>query len=288
MAPSPKIWLGEQERRYSCGAASLKYALCVLGHSPREQEVRRLARTTWRGTPTRHLMAAARRFGLEPKLRHFVEDEWPEARDWLQRELSAGRPVILDVEGFAHYVVAVQSLAGRVLIIDPEGGKLDGSAYAQLVHCADQRLKKWWLSGEEDGELDAFRGLSLAPGTRWRGAGPRLHFTQAALTRYLHGRQWILDEYLVDCVEIAAGVKGLPGAPQSLGPLIRALGTQWLTASVSRWHGSRPSEVQMLKAHVEDLAIAAESMRLEVPAQAAARVAADVATLLAIMLAAHD
>ena len=51
--PFEKIWLGEQERSYSCGAASLKYALCVLGFSPREEEIRRLAKTSWRGTQTK-------------------------------------------------------------------------------------------------------------------------------------------------------------------------------------------------------------------------------------------
>ena len=288
MAPTEKIWLGEQERKYSCGAASLKYALCVLGFSPREEHLRRLARTTWRGTSSRPLMAAARRFGLEAKQRHFLEDEWHEARDWLQGELSAGRPVILDVEGFAHYVVAVQTLAGRVLIIDPEGGRMDGEAYADVVLCADRRLKSWWLSGEEEGELAAFRGLSLALKKTSAPAGPRLRFSEAAVGRYLQGRQWILDEYLVDCVEIASAARGAEGPPRPLGSLMRELGAGWLVASIGRWHGAKPSELQMMKAHVEDMAIAAEAMRLEVPGAAATRVAADMATVLSIMLAADD
>ncbi len=286
MAASPKIWLGEQERKYSCGAASLKYALCLLGFSPREYDLRRLARTTWRGTSTRPLMNAARRFGLEPKLKHFIEDEYHEARDWLQHELEAGRPVILDVEGFAHYVVAVQTLAGKVVIIDPEGGRMDGTSYADIVLCGDQRLKKWWLSGEEDEELAAFRGMSLAVPKAT--AAPRLTFSLEAIDRYQRGRQWILDEYLIDCVEIAAAVKDVGGAPLPLGALIRRLGSGWLVASVGRWWGAKTNEVQMLKAHVEDMAVAAEAMTLEVPAEATARVAADVSTLLTMMLAADD
>jgi hypothetical protein len=284
MAPWEKIWLGEQERKYSCGAASLKYALCVLGFSPREDQLRRLARTTWRGTPERQLMAAARRFGVEPKLRHFFEDEWHEARDWLQRELTAGHPVILDVEGFAHYVAAVQTLSGRVVIIDPEGGRMDGDAYARIVLCADRRLKRWWLSGEEDGEVAAFRGLSLTRPT----GGHRLVFSEAALTRYLHGRPWVLDEYLVDCVEIASAVKDAGGPLQPLGALMRELGRTWLAASVAHWHGAKASELQMIRAHIEDMAVAAEAMRLEVPGGAVPRVAADMATLLTMMLAAED
>ena len=287
MGLTPKIWLGEQERKYSCGAASLKYALCLLGFCPREDDLRRLARTTWRGTSTRPLMNAARRFGLEPKLRYFVEDEWHEARDWLQHELEAGRPVILDVEGFAHYVVAVQTLAGKVVIIDPEGGRMDGTAYADVVLCGDRRLKTWWLSGEEDGELAAFRGMSLSKG-RARPTGPRLTFSLEAVERYVDGRQWILDEYLIDCVEIAAAVKDANGPSRPLGALIRELGSAFMVSSVGRWWGAKSSDVQMLKAHVEDMAVAAEAMKLEVPADGATRVAADVATLLSMMLAADD
>ena len=283
---SEKVWLGEQERKYSCGAASLKYALCVLGFSAREAQLRRLARTTWRGTSTRPLMAAARRFGLTPTPRHFLEDEWPEARDWLQRELSAGHPVILDVEGFAHYVAAVSTLKGQVVVLDPEGKRTDGSGYARLVVCADARLKAWWLSGEEDGELDAFRGLSLAQPHPT--AGPRLAFSKEAIARYLNQRQWILDEYLVACAQIAASAKDAGGALRPLGGLVRQLGASWLCASVGRWHRATAGEVQMLKAHLEDLAIAAESMKLEVPSGAEARVAADVASLLSMMVAADD
>ena len=40
MAELP-YWLGEQEKRASCGAASLKYALCVLGLSRTEKHIRR-------------------------------------------------------------------------------------------------------------------------------------------------------------------------------------------------------------------------------------------------------
>jgi len=165
---------------------------------------------------------------------------------------------------------------------------MDGEAYADVVLCADRRLKTWWLSGEEDGELDAFRGLSLGLKKHSAPAGPRLHFSEAAVGRYLQGRQWVLDEYLVDSVEIATAVKDAGGTARPLGTLMREIGAGWLVASVGRWHGAKPSELQMMKAHVEDMAIAAEAMRLLVPSQAATRVAADMATLLSIMLAADD
>lgn len=277
---SEKIWLGEQERRYSCGAASLKYALCVLGFSPREDEIRRLANTTWRGTQTKTLVRAAQRFGVNAKVRHFLDDEWQEARKWLHGELAAERPVILDVDGFEHYVVAVQMLGNDVLVIDPEGGPMDGSAYARLVACGERRLKSWWLSGDEEGEPDAFRGISFElPEGR-----ARLRFTPATVRRYNQGRHWILDEYLIDSVEIAKAATDAPGEHVALGAMVRDVARDFVVTRVVHWHGAKPGEIQMVKAHVEDIALAAEAMELRVPSGGAISVVSDVSAILMAML----
>ncbi len=288
---SGKVWLGEQETPSSCGAASLKYALCLMGFSPRESQIRRLAHTTWRGTSTRPLMAAARRFGLGPELRVFAEDEWRLAWAWLRAELSAGRLLILDVEGFNHYVLAVRTLGRRVVIIDPEGATLRGRDYAQIVLAGEARLKASWLSVERG--KGSFRGIALAPpAPRSRGArrpaGPRLSFGAAALRRAMTGRHWVLDEYLVDAVEIATRARGAPGESRPLARLVRRIGAGWLVARVAYWHEARPAAIAMLKAHLEDIAVAAEAMGLQVPSGAVASVAVDVAALLGQMLNAED
>lgn len=292
--PRKKVWLGEQETSYSCGPASLKYALCILGYSPREEQLRKLARTTWRGTQTTKLLGAARRFGLKPRIQMFFEDQWDEARAWLEGELREGRPVILDVEGYEHYVVAVQSLRGRIVIIDPEGATMDGSDYADVVVANERRLRPWWLSGDEEGEPDAFRGISLErPGPDdepkrgvARPTRRRLFFSENAIRRYQEGRKWLLDEYLVDVVDMVEGVAELPGPAQPLGALIRSLGEGFVAARVAFWHEASAGEVQMTKAHVEDVAVAAEAMDLSVPSSpdVTTRVAVDLAALLTAML----
>ena len=286
-----KVWLGEQETPSSCGAASLKYALCLMGFSSRESQIRRLAHTTHRGTPTRPLMATARRFGLGPELRVFGEDAWRLARAWLRAELSAGHLLILNVEGFNHYVLAVRTLGRRVVIIDPEGATMRGRDYAQIVLAGEARLKAWWLSVERG--KGSFRGIALAPpAPRPRGArrptGPRLSLGAAALRRALGGRHWVLDEYLLDAVEIATGARGCPGASRPLARLVRGIGARWLVARVAYWHEARPAAIAMLKAHLEDIAVAAEAMGLQVPSGAVARVAVDVASILGRMLEAED
>ncbi len=293
-----KVWLGEQETKYSCGPASLKYALTIMGYSPREEQLRRLARTTWRGTQTTRLINAAKRFGLKPRVRVFYEDDYTDAWAWLQGELRSGRLVILDVEGFAHYVVAVQNVAGRVVVIDPEGATMDGSDYAAIVLANARRLKPWWLSGDEEGEPDAFRGISLekpaADLEQKRGVPQptrsRLFFSEPAIKRYHEGRPWILDEYLVDVVDIADCARGQDGAPRALGALVRELGETWLVSRAAYWHEAKPAEIQMAKAHVEDIAVAAEAMDLMVPNghEARTRVAADVASLLMAMLKSRE
>ena len=287
-----KVWLGEQETPSSCGAASLKYALCLMGFSSRESQLRRLARTTSRGTQTQPLMSAARRFGVRPGLRVFQDGEWLRARAWLRRELKEGRPVILDVEGFDHYVLAVRTLGPRVVIINPEGATMRGQDYAQIVLAGDARLRSWWLSRERG--KATFCGISLTPppsrvarGARRR-TGPRLSFGAAALRRAMSGRHWVLDEYLLDAVEIATRARSSPGEHTSLAGLVRRLGARWLVGRVAFWHEARPAVIAMLKAHVEDVAVAAEAMGLQVPEGALASVAVDVAALLGLMIGADD
>ena len=304
--PKARVWLGEQEKNYSCGPASLKYALCVLGYSPREEHIRKLAQTTWQGTETTKLMAAARRFGLKAKLNVFFGDDGKDALAWLHRELQEGRPVILDVEGLAHYVVAVQSIGGRVLVIDPEGATMNGTDTATLVLASDKRLRRWWLSGDEEGEPNAFRGISLEkPATvvdpqekesrkpaanRPRPTRPRLFFSEPAVRRYVEGRTWILDEYLIDVVDIARGVESEEGPREALGEVVRTLGEKLVATRAAFWHEAKPAEIQMAKAHVEDLAVAAEAMDLTVPTGPTAlmHIAVDVASLLVLMLRAGD
>jgi hypothetical protein len=290
---APHIWLGEQQKAYSCGAASLKYGLCVLGFSPREDQLRKLARTTWRGTQTNAMVAAARKFGLVAKVRQFFEDEWTQARDWLYGELRAGRPVILDVDGFEHYVTAVQifgaGAASRVVVIDPEGGPMDGTAYARIVVCGERRLRSWWLCGDEEGEPEAFRALSLqlpdVPTTSaQKPRGPRLHFSEKSVKRYIAGRHWILDEYLVDVVDMASGTAGAEGETVPLSDMVRKVGRELVVERVAWWYEASPAEIQMIKAHVEDMAVAAEAMDLRVPTGGKQVVGADMAALLISML----
>ncbi len=323
---SRKIWLGEQETEYSCGPASLKYALCVFGFSPREEELRKLAHTTWEGTHTTKLLSAARRFGLSARIKVFFHDEFDAAWGWLIGELQAGRVVILDVEGYAHYVVAVQELEGHVVIIDPEGATMNGSDYADIVLATPKKLRPWWLSGDEEGEPEAFRGISLEPGGVTgpripQAERPRLRFSAAAIRRFHQGRPWILDEYLIDVVDIAnpppgpgapsagavvdagvdagvaagivAGIVGgtppwPPGDAKPLGDVLRAM--EDVATRVTFWHEARPAEMQMAWAHLEDLAVAADAMQLTIPDSEAARrrVAVDVAALLMAMLWAPD
>jgi hypothetical protein len=96
------------------------------------------------------------------------------------------------------------------------------------------------------------------------------------------GRTWILDEYLIDVTDIGASVAALEGDRRPLGDVIRELGLGWLAGRVAYWHDAPPAEIQMAKAHVEDLAVAAEAMALEVPMgePARLRIAVDVAALL--------
>ena len=91
----------------------------------------------------------------------------------------------------------------------------------------------------------------------------RLSQAIEAVKRDIAGRPWILDEYLVDVVDMASGTAGAEGETVPLSDMIRKVGRELVVERVAWWYEASPAEIQMIKAHVEDMAVAAEAMRGE-------------------------
>ena len=104
----PNTWL--------CGPFALKHALLVLGVSADERHLAKLAGTDQTGTDEIELARAARHFGCELG---FVRQREPEpARRDLARFLTTGLPVLLCIEQWDHWVVAVHEDDGMFVVLD--------------------------------------------------------------------------------------------------------------------------------------------------------------------------
>lgn len=104
----PNAWL--------CGPFALKHALLALGVRAEERHLAALAGTDRTGTDEAELARAARHYGCALG---FVRQREPDpARRDLARFLADGVPVLLCIEQWDHWVVAVHEDDGMFVVLD--------------------------------------------------------------------------------------------------------------------------------------------------------------------------
>lgn len=107
-----------QSRPWSCGPAALVNAARALGRRVTEGRVRRLSGSTETvGTDEHGLMVAARELGFSA-VPHHSRDA---ATSWafVRSNVLDGRPCLLCVDTWGHWVTAVGIVGDRVILIDP-------------------------------------------------------------------------------------------------------------------------------------------------------------------------
>ena len=77
--------------------------------------------------------------------------------------LSRGRPVLLCVDQWDHWVAAVGNLGGKVLIFDPDSSPGRRKKYSGLVPCTEPELWIRWMYEDEDTDGCIYYGVSITP-----------------------------------------------------------------------------------------------------------------------------
>ncbi len=135
--PQPNDW--------QCGPFALKHALVMLGILVEEQQISRIAGTTWwYGTDEIQLGRAAKRFDCKLTLVRRYDPE--EARKELVSYLRRGIPSLLCIYEWSHWVTVVKAERGKFIL-------LDSRDKAVLTILSWQELKRRWVYHEPD-ELD--------------------------------------------------------------------------------------------------------------------------------------
>lgn len=140
-----------QSNRASCGPASLHNALAALGIKRSEDELIALCKQTKDGTSSAKLVAAIKAVSTA------AQPTYGEAIKWRDIESGVvglwyivserGRPVILCVDKFEHWVACVGYLGGRFMVVD--------SAEIGLVfYYTKEELEKRW-----EGPSGGFHGI---------------------------------------------------------------------------------------------------------------------------------
>lgn len=139
-----------QERKFSCGPAAIRAALYVLGHNLSEVALRKRAGTTSEGTDEKGVMRAIRCYGHRP--REYQAESRKVAWGWLKSVLGRGKPTLLCVDQWDHWVAAVGRLGGKVLVFDPDSSSGRRKKYSGLEVYTEQELGARWCYYEDNGK----------------------------------------------------------------------------------------------------------------------------------------
>lgn len=137
-----------QLRDWSCGAAALVNASLTLGKTVSEGKVRKLAGTTREdGTDERGIIDAARALGLTatPSSSSDSTAAWAVVR----ANLLDGRPCLLCIDNWGHWVTAIGIVGERVIIADPAETVRNSRENGIHVLRKTKLLKRWRHKAEE-------------------------------------------------------------------------------------------------------------------------------------------
>lgn len=222
-----------QTNLYQCGPYALKHALIMLGILVDEGAISRVARTDATGTDERGLARAARRFNCDLQERRKIHPG--AARRALVDMLRQGRPCLVCVHQWRHWVAVVKEERGRFILLDSEDA-------AVLTIVTWNELKRLWVyhprvGTDTDEENTWFDLYCLIPRFRVQ---MRAKFSLAR-ARYLRrpenrdlALQW--DEYLRDLLQVCKPRTPLSENVISLGEFLRRH-EEMIVHEVAYWHG---------------------------------------------------
>jgi ABC-type bacteriocin/lantibiotic exporter with double-glycine peptidase domain len=112
-----------QDTQANCGPASLSNALQAVGVIRSQGECEQLCKTTGvAGTTSKNIIAAVKAVGRNPLV---IDEKRAEtAALFLDHWLRSGRPAVLCVDDWTHWVAAIGVLGDRVLVADPADNEL--------------------------------------------------------------------------------------------------------------------------------------------------------------------
>jgi predicted double-glycine peptidase len=149
-----------QKTPYHCGPASVQNALAVLGTKASQDRLALAAGTTEEhGTDEegikRAIAAAGRTYD------EHATDVDSLAYGWLWYSLVVGRPVVLCVDRWAHWVCAVGVLGKRVVLFDPARYRHNTDRLGTFALPKEKLLKRWKAAHRVARSEPAYFGIAI-------------------------------------------------------------------------------------------------------------------------------
>lgn len=134
-----------QQKNHDCGPFAILNALLAIGKRTSLREIKRHTATTEDGTNEHGLQNCVERLGLVAT--EFTASK-TEAYQIVKDNVSVGRPVILCVEAYRHWVAAVGVIGNRIIVMD-SWNSMANKAECGINVCNKNQLLRWWLTPNE-------------------------------------------------------------------------------------------------------------------------------------------
>lgn len=145
----PFITVRYQEKPYSCGPSALLNACRVLGKKVSERKLRPLAECSEEnGTNEVGLISAARNLGYTATTHSSADQK--AAWAFVRSNILDGKPVLLCIDNWGHWVTAVGIIGDQILVIDPANTKKNSDENG--IHPMNRRalFKRWKCPSESE------------------------------------------------------------------------------------------------------------------------------------------
>lgn len=136
-----------QSLAWSCGPASIVNAARAFGKRVSEARVRKLAGTTRDGTDEAGLISAMRSLGYTASS-HWSADQTA-AWSFVRANVLDGKPCLLCIDSWGHWVTVIGIVGDRVLLSDP--ANTQKNVKENGLHSLSRRdlLKRWRCPNQE-------------------------------------------------------------------------------------------------------------------------------------------
>lgn len=135
-------------RSWSCGPAAVVNAARSMGVRVAEGRVRKLAGTTEDGTDEDELISAIRGIRLTATPHH--SSDRATAWAFVRANVLDGRPVVLCIDQWTHWVTIVGIVGDRVLLVDPANTKKNAAENGIHSLSRTDLYKRWKCPNEAE------------------------------------------------------------------------------------------------------------------------------------------
>lgn len=151
-----------QNDDWSCGLAAVQNAMEVHRVAVSRRRLLSLcAANEDDGTPHDEIKRALLALGCA--IDEFEHIDFAESEAWLRASLLAGRPVILCVDRWGHWITVIGIVGRQFLLFDPAGWSEWRDATNGLIIANSRALRKRWETAKRvRGRLERFYGIGVA------------------------------------------------------------------------------------------------------------------------------